>query len=147
MINRTAFRFTRRAFSTDPFKANLTPDQLREKVSKQAKELDMNQEPQFFSESPKKAQKKLQKTFGKEFTMDEVREIVDPKGFVKKKSDYEYKELPKEGEQVDESHPMHELKPFPNKANDIGKEYGFKIKGLEPTRYGDWERKGRCTDF
>ena len=20
-------------------------------------------------------------------------------------------------------------------------------KGLEPTRYGDWERKGRCYDF
>ena len=20
-------------------------------------------------------------------------------------------------------------------------------KGLEPTRYGDWEAKGRCTDF
>ena len=20
-------------------------------------------------------------------------------------------------------------------------------KGLEPTRYGDWERNGRCTDF
>lgn len=20
-------------------------------------------------------------------------------------------------------------------------------RGLEPTRYGDWERKGRCTDF
>ena len=20
-------------------------------------------------------------------------------------------------------------------------------KGPEPTRYGDWERKGRCTDF
>lgn len=20
-------------------------------------------------------------------------------------------------------------------------------KGLEPTRFGDWEQKGRCTDF
>ena len=20
-------------------------------------------------------------------------------------------------------------------------------KGLEPTRYGDWERRGRCVDF
>ncbi len=20
-------------------------------------------------------------------------------------------------------------------------------KGLEPTRYGDWEKRGRCTDF
>ncbi|GJL82034.1 MAG: hypothetical protein DHS20C01_16680 [marine bacterium B5-7] len=27
-----------------------------------------------------------------------------------------------------------------------GKEIGGP-KGLEPTRYGDWERKGRCVDF
>jgi len=26
-------------------------------------------------------------------------------------------------------------------------EYGFQINGPEPTRFGDWERKGRCTDF
>lgn len=26
------------------------------------------------------------------------------------------------------------------------REYGGP-KGLEPTRYGDWEQKGRCTDF
>jgi len=28
------------------------------------------------------------------------------------------------------------------KAREIGGP-----KGLEPTRYGDWERKGRCIDF
>jgi hypothetical protein len=26
-------------------------------------------------------------------------------------------------------------------------EVGFKVEGLEPTRYGDWERKGRVSDF
>ena len=26
-------------------------------------------------------------------------------------------------------------------------EVGYKVNGLEPTRYGDWERKGRVTDF
>ena len=26
------------------------------------------------------------------------------------------------------------------------KEHGGQA-GLEPTRYGDWEKKGRCTDF
>ena len=26
------------------------------------------------------------------------------------------------------------------------KEYGGR-KGLEPTRYGDWEKNGRCIDF
>ena len=29
----------------------------------------------------------------------------------------------------------------------MAKEYGFKINGPEPTRYGDWERKGKCYDF
>jgi hypothetical protein len=27
------------------------------------------------------------------------------------------------------------------------KEFGMKVAGPEPTRYGDWERKGRVTDF
>lgn len=29
-----------------------------------------------------------------------------------------------------------------NKYKEIGGP-----KGLEPTRYGDWEKKGRCIDF
>ncbi len=37
--------------------------------------------------------------------------------------------------------------PPPEKANDAKpKEIGG-AKGPEPTRYGDWEHKGRCTDF
>ena len=27
------------------------------------------------------------------------------------------------------------------------KEVGGRKDGLDPTRYGDWERKGRCIDF
>lgn len=26
-------------------------------------------------------------------------------------------------------------------------EVGGRAKGLEPTRYGDWEKDGRCIDF
>ena len=26
-------------------------------------------------------------------------------------------------------------------------EFGGRSKGLEPTRYGDWEKDGRCIDF
>ena len=48
---------------------------------------------------------------------------------------------------VEVKHIMQFLKPFPNTDNDISKEYGFKIKGLEPTRFGDWERNGRVSDF
>ena len=39
-------------------------------------------------------------------------------------------------------------------AVDTGKQAGTSAeveiggrKGLEPTRYGDWEKNGRCTDF
>lgn len=29
----------------------------------------------------------------------------------------------------------------------MAKEYGLLPKGKEPTRYGDWEIKGKCVDF
>ena len=34
----------------------------------------------------------------------------------------------------------------PNQNIDYSKEEGGP-KGLEPTRYGDWEKAGRCSDF
>jgi hypothetical protein len=39
-----------------------------------------------------------------------------------------------------------EKTPKPVLKDDGAKETGGP-KGLEPTRYGDWERKGRCVDF
>lgn len=38
------------------------------------------------------------------------------------------------------------LPPFPNDTNPITGEVGGP-RGPEPTRYGDWERKGRVSDF
>ncbi|XP_066553003.1 succinate dehydrogenase assembly factor 4, mitochondrial [Amia ocellicauda] len=38
------------------------------------------------------------------------------------------------------------LERFPNDVNPATKEKGGP-RGPEPTRYGDWERKGRCIDF
>jgi hypothetical protein len=38
------------------------------------------------------------------------------------------------------------LKAFPNNINPVTGELDGP-KGPEPTRYGDWERKGRVTDF
>ncbi|MDI9409264.1 MAG: DUF1674 domain-containing protein [Candidatus Pacebacteria bacterium] len=35
-----------------------------------------------------------------------------------------------------------ELKPTPSIPKEIGG-----AKGPEPTRYGDWEKNGRCCDF
>lgn len=46
---------------------------------------------------------------------------------------------PKEQSQRDETAEKQQQKPLP-------KEIGGP-KGPEPTRYGDWERNGRCTDF
>ncbi|XP_030765398.1 succinate dehydrogenase assembly factor 4, mitochondrial-like [Sitophilus oryzae] len=46
-------------------------------------------------------------------------------------------------------HPHEEkepLEPWPNNTNPHTGEIGGP-KGPEPTRYGDWERKGRVTDF
>jgi hypothetical protein len=34
------------------------------------------------------------------------------------------------------------VKPAAELPNEIGGQ-----KGPEPTRYGDWEKNGRCTDF
>ena len=42
-----------------------------------------------------------------------------------------------------------ETEPAPAKVDTpkpLPKEIGG-VKGPEPTRYGDWEHKGRCTDF
>lgn len=36
--------------------------------------------------------------------------------------------------------------PFPDGTNPVTGEVGGPV-GPEPTRYGDWERKGRVTDF
>ncbi|XP_076016525.1 succinate dehydrogenase assembly factor 4, mitochondrial [Genypterus blacodes] len=38
------------------------------------------------------------------------------------------------------------LEKFPDNVNPATKEQGGP-RGPEPTRYGDWERKGRCVDF
>ncbi|XP_064115277.1 succinate dehydrogenase assembly factor 4, mitochondrial-like [Macrobrachium nipponense] len=52
-------------------------------------------------------------------------------------------------ETVEGHHPYQEKEPleaFPNNINPHTGEVGGP-RGPEPTRYGDWERKGRVTDF
>ena len=52
-------------------------------------------------------------------------------------------------EQGDERHPDAEKDPLPEWPEGVNPETGEKggPKGPEPTRYGDWERKGRVSDF
>lgn len=52
-------------------------------------------------------------------------------------------------EKMEERHPQQEKEPleaFPDNVNPHTGEIGGP-RGPEPTRYGDWERKGRVTDF
>ena len=51
--------------------------------------------------------------------------------------------------QADERHPDAEKDPLPEWPEGVNPETGEKggPKGPEPTRYGDWERKGRVSDF
>jgi hypothetical protein len=52
-------------------------------------------------------------------------------------------------DEIQGKHPYQEkepLEPFPNNVNPKTGEVGGP-RGPEPTRYGDWERKGRVTDF
>lgn len=46
-------------------------------------------------------------------------------------------------------HPDQDKNPFPSFPNDINPNTGEVNgpRGPEPTRYGDWERKGRVSDF
>ena len=50
-------------------------------------------------------------------------------------------ELEKQGPTEDDPYA-----PFPDDVNPVTGEKGGP-RGPEPTRYGDWERKGRCIDF
>lgn len=49
----------------------------------------------------------------------------------------------------DVTHPDQEKEPLERFPNDINPKTGERggPRGPEPTRYGDWERKGRVTDF
>lgn len=60
----------------------------------------------------------------------------------------EHRDDPGHGEQARTPGPRHDpvrddaAPPSPERPVEIGG-----CDGPEPTRYGDWEHKGRCTDF
>ena len=53
--------------------------------------------------------------------------------------DNEIRKLSKQKEENDSKDNDLEVKNIPKEKGGA--------KGLEPTRYGDWEKAGRCTDF
>jgi hypothetical protein len=50
------------------------------------------------------------------------------------------------GAMTEDAKPISERTETKTPAPALPKEIGGP-KGPEPTRYGDWEQKGRCTDF
>eukprot|EP00347_Sterkiella_histriomuscorum_P001623 403371318 len=61
----------------------------------------------------------------KEFSQAEIIKTIDPKAMVQKEPSYEYKDIPRDGEDVNETHIMHFMPAFPNVDNDIGKDPNF----------------------
>lgn len=99
------------------------------------------------------------KNLGRKFSPDEMKKYLDPHGFINDyKNDSEYykeslkeelklKDQVKEVKIEKEEKEVSEEKSKVNETKKMPKEYGMKPKGLEPTRYGDWERNGKCVDF
>ena len=47
----------------------------------------------------------------------------------------------------DEAVPLADLLKSKEAAKEPVREIGGRKDGLDPTRYGDWEKNGRCIDF
>jgi hypothetical protein len=90
-------------------------------------------------------------SFSYKLSKKDLEKFMNPTGFLDQKDYEQYEGVTKEGKIVDAkvSTSSDNSKPDEKKEAkpELPKEYGFKVKGPEPTRYGDWERKGRCTDF
>lgn len=95
--------------------------------------------------------------FAKKFTEREIEKFLDPMGFLKKEEIADYDVLNSAKKKDDFEKILKDQKPPEKKVytspnvkshiNEMEPEYGFKAKGPEPTRYGDWEKKGRVSDF
>ena len=93
-----------------------------------------------FSTIPKPPQNPtMAESFGTKIEKSDLEKLMNPTGFLNEKDFKDYEGLDKDGKLVKED--------CKEKKNNMSKEYGFKVKGPEPTRYGDWERKGRVSDF
>lgn len=91
----------------------------------------------------------MAESFGTKFTDSEVKKIMDPKGFIDEREYKDYDGIEAIGKKPSEQAKVDAGKQDTSQPSTVKdtKEYGFRIKGPEPTRYGDWERNGRCIDF
>ena len=91
-------------------------------------------------------------SFSYKLSKKDLEKFMNPTGFLDQKDYQHYEGVTKDGKIVDEAKKENSENLNADLAKkeakkEFPKEYGFKIKGPEPTRYGDWERKGRCSDF
>lgn len=78
----------------------------------------------------------MYESFATKIPKADLEKFMNPMGFLREDEmkDYDFKKEIKDGNMKLDK-------------NGMPPEVGFKVKGPEPTRYGDWERKGRVTDF
>lgn len=54
---------------------------------------------------------------------------------------------PQNQQSVEDENPQSPTRPVERTTVERPREIGGRKTGLEPTRYGDWEKNGRCIDF
>ena len=77
----------------------------------------------------------MAESFGTKIAKKDLEKFMNPMGFVDEKEKINYTFDQKDKAEKTEN------------GDVLEGEHGFVVKGPEPTRFGDWERKGRCTDF
>ena len=94
----------------------------------------------------------MAESFGTKVSKKDLQNLMNPIGFLDEKEYQHYEGVDKASMEAQNAEELAEkLEKLEEKAQQkkevSDKEYGFKVKGPEPTRYGDWERNGRCFDF
>ncbi len=103
----------------------------------------------------------MAESFGEKLNVEIGDKYLNPYGFLKEAEFKEYEGVEKSSNEFEEvalSQKIEEVEKADltpasaeqkeeSSESENHEEYGFKVKGPEPTRFGDWERKGRCFDF
>lgn len=94
----------------------------------------------------------MAESFGTKIDKKDLEKYLNPTGFLDEKDYVHYEGITSDGKILKETTKENSSKQNNNESINnekpiMAKEYGFKVKGPEPTRYGDWERKGRVSDF
>ena len=95
---------------------------------------------------PRPRDPSIAESFQTKLSEEQVKILIDPKGFMTE----EEKQFEEANTIKTQAQPTTEETQSPEPAGgqkSMEPEYGFKPKGPEPTRFGDWQRKGRCFDF